>query len=342
MPDDAVRAVAELAASQHRAFTRRQAAVLNFDRSRVATAIRLGWLDEPYPGVLVMAGSGDLGPGASWRRPSPAVGMPWRRIARGPSSSTSTGSRTATSSSSASPRPPLARGTTRVIAHHVVAARAVRRGRHRRHPMHGLGPHARRSRRRRHTAARAARTHRCSAPWYEPAVDPAHREPTPPPGPAGTGVLMRSSRRSRSKVASRTAGSRSSWPSASMTRRFRRSCSSTPSELTTVGWSPRPTSASRRCGSGWRPTAGDSTSARTPNRSTSSATWRAGACGWQLHYLGWFATRRPREVLTIVKQIIAARQARTLTATRSHPRGASEFGQERVSGEDRDVGHRRG
>ena len=59
MPDDAVRAVAELAASQHRAFTRRQAAELNFDRSRVATAIRLGWLDEPYPGVLVMAGSGD-------------------------------------------------------------------------------------------------------------------------------------------------------------------------------------------------------------------------------------------------------------------------------------------
>jgi Transcriptional regulator, AbiEi antitoxin len=59
MLDDAVRAVAELAASQHRAFTRRQAAELKFDRSRVATAKRLGWLEEPHPGVLVIAGSPD-------------------------------------------------------------------------------------------------------------------------------------------------------------------------------------------------------------------------------------------------------------------------------------------
>jgi hypothetical protein len=57
MPDDAVRAVAELAASQHRAFTRSQAAELNFDRARVATALQLGWLEEPYPGVLVIVGS---------------------------------------------------------------------------------------------------------------------------------------------------------------------------------------------------------------------------------------------------------------------------------------------
>jgi hypothetical protein len=57
MPDDAVRAVAELAASQHRAFSRSQAAELNFDRGRVATAKRLGWLDEPCPGVLVVTGA---------------------------------------------------------------------------------------------------------------------------------------------------------------------------------------------------------------------------------------------------------------------------------------------
>jgi len=57
MSDDAVRAVAELAASQHRAFTRRQAAELNFHRNRIAVAVRQGWLAEPYPGVLVMAGS---------------------------------------------------------------------------------------------------------------------------------------------------------------------------------------------------------------------------------------------------------------------------------------------
>jgi hypothetical protein len=63
MLDDAVRAVAELAASQHRAFTRRQAADLQFDKGRVATAKRQGWLTEPYPGVLVLAG-----PGEDWQQ----------------------------------------------------------------------------------------------------------------------------------------------------------------------------------------------------------------------------------------------------------------------------------
>jgi hypothetical protein len=57
MPDDAVSAVAELAASQHRAFTRRQAAEVKFDHRRIATAKRHGWLEEPYPGVLVIVGS---------------------------------------------------------------------------------------------------------------------------------------------------------------------------------------------------------------------------------------------------------------------------------------------
>lgn len=56
MPDDAVRAVAELAASQHRAFTRHQAAVLDFDHRRIRTAKRRGWLDEPLPGVLTLRG----------------------------------------------------------------------------------------------------------------------------------------------------------------------------------------------------------------------------------------------------------------------------------------------
>jgi hypothetical protein len=34
----------------------------------------------------------------------------------------------------------------------------------------------------------------------------------------------------------------------------------------------------------------------------------AAACGWDLKYLGWYATRRPAEVVAIVKQIVAARQ----------------------------------
>ena len=55
MVDTARRAVAELAASQHRAFTRKQAAELNFDSRRIATAKRDGWIAEPIPGVLVIA-----------------------------------------------------------------------------------------------------------------------------------------------------------------------------------------------------------------------------------------------------------------------------------------------
>lgn len=54
---DAMGAVAELAASQHGALTRAQAAALSFDRRRVATALRSGWLAEPLPGVLVTATS---------------------------------------------------------------------------------------------------------------------------------------------------------------------------------------------------------------------------------------------------------------------------------------------
>ncbi len=55
MVDTARRAVAELAASQHRAFTRKQAAELSFDRRRVTTALRSGWLVEPVPNVLVLS-----------------------------------------------------------------------------------------------------------------------------------------------------------------------------------------------------------------------------------------------------------------------------------------------
>lgn len=54
MVDTARRAVAELAASQHRTFTRRRAAELNFDSRRIATAVRDGWLAEPEAGVLTL------------------------------------------------------------------------------------------------------------------------------------------------------------------------------------------------------------------------------------------------------------------------------------------------
>jgi hypothetical protein len=57
MPDDAMRSIVELAAAQHRAFTRRQAAALYFDHRRIATAKRAGWLAEPAPGVLTLTGA---------------------------------------------------------------------------------------------------------------------------------------------------------------------------------------------------------------------------------------------------------------------------------------------
>jgi len=57
MSDDATRAITELAAAQHRAFTRQQAAAHRFDSRRIATAKRAGWLEEVVPGVLVMTGS---------------------------------------------------------------------------------------------------------------------------------------------------------------------------------------------------------------------------------------------------------------------------------------------
>jgi hypothetical protein len=43
-----------LAISQHGVVTRRQATELRFDYRRIATAVRAGWLAEPVPGVLVV------------------------------------------------------------------------------------------------------------------------------------------------------------------------------------------------------------------------------------------------------------------------------------------------
>ncbi len=57
MSDSAVRAVTGLAASRHSVVTRSQAASVGLSRARIATAIGQGWLSEPYPGVLVVAGS---------------------------------------------------------------------------------------------------------------------------------------------------------------------------------------------------------------------------------------------------------------------------------------------
>ncbi len=57
MTNSAIHAVAELAASQHSVFTRHQAAERNFSSHRVATALAQGWLIEPFPGVLCVRGA---------------------------------------------------------------------------------------------------------------------------------------------------------------------------------------------------------------------------------------------------------------------------------------------
>lgn len=56
--DPARQAVMALAAGQHRAITRRQASAAGFSARRVQTAKRAGWLDEPLPGVLTLQGVG--------------------------------------------------------------------------------------------------------------------------------------------------------------------------------------------------------------------------------------------------------------------------------------------
>lgn len=54
--DPARQAVIALAANQHRALSRRQATAIGFDARRVRTAKRAGWLGEPLPGVLTLQG----------------------------------------------------------------------------------------------------------------------------------------------------------------------------------------------------------------------------------------------------------------------------------------------
>ena len=50
--NDAMGAVAELAASQHGAFTRRQAAAIGLSPRQIRSLADLSLIDEPVPGVL--------------------------------------------------------------------------------------------------------------------------------------------------------------------------------------------------------------------------------------------------------------------------------------------------
>jgi hypothetical protein len=308
MPDDAVRAVAELAASQHRAFTRRQAAELNFDRSRVATAIRLGWLDEPYPGVLVMAGDGD-----SW-------------IGHLMAATLAEGGHAVASHRAAArlhrldgfadceileisvTRRHRWQGNDAVIAHHVVAlescdvvaidgVRCTGLAR----TLADLGAVVPPLLVRR--ALTDARRRGTSLRWVQQTVHRLFR-----PGPSGAGVLMR-------QLATIAFEGRvpDSWfeellalclddpdiPPITLQYAIRaddgRVVAKTDLGIPSVRLGLEAHSRRFHFGPDAEPL-------------DEQRDLAAGACGWQLHYLGWFSTRRPREVLAIVKQIIAARR----------------------------------
>jgi hypothetical protein len=308
MPDDAVRAVAELAASQHRVFTRHQAAELNFDRSRVATAIRLGWLDEPYPGVLVMAGGGE-----SWAG---------RLIA----ATLADGGHAVVSHRAAARLHRLDgfehcdlvelsvtsrhrwRRKNEVIAHHVVALDAADvvavdgiRCTGLARTLADLGAVVEPLLVRR--ALTDVRRRGTSLQWIQRTVERLHR-----PGQAGTGVLLR-------QLAAIPFEGRvpDSWFEELLAL-----CLNDPDVPPIVLQYPI------RAGDG-RVVAKTDIGIPSVRLGLEAHSRRfhfgpdaepldeqrdlaAGACGWQLHYLGWFATRRTREVLAIVKQIIAARR----------------------------------
>ena len=308
MPDDAVRAVAELAASQHRAFTRIQAAELNFDRTRIATAKRQGWLIEPHPGVIVMAGGE-----SSWHL---------RLIA-----ATLADGGHAVASHRAAARlhqldgfaecdlveVSLTRGHrwrrgNDVVAHHVAALdspdvveidgiRCTGLAR----TLADLGAVVEPMLVRR--ALTDARRRGTSLKWIQLTADRLHR-----PGRAGAGVLLR-------QLAGIPFEGRvpDSWFEVLLAL-----CLEDPEVPPFELQYPIRDSSGRVVA---RPDIGVP-SVRVGLEAHSrrfhfgpfaepldeQRDLAAGACGWQLHYLGWFATKHPREVLGIVKQIIAARR----------------------------------
>jgi hypothetical protein len=307
MPDDAIRAVAELAASQHRAFTRRQAADLNFDKGRVATAKLLGWLDEPFPGVLVIAGTVP-----TWRQDLMAA-----TLAGG-------GHAVASHRSAARlhrldgfadcdiielsvTRRHRWRGPDHVVAHHVAALERADvvtidgiRSTGLARTLADLGmvvePMAVRR------ALTSARRRGTSLRWIQLTANRLHR-----PGWTGASVLLR-------QLATIPYEGRvpDSWfeelvacclddpeiPPITLQYPIRnrdgRIVARTDIGIPSVRLGLEAHSRRFHFGPDVEPL-------------DEQRDLAAGACGWQLHYLGWYATQRPVEVVTIVKQIVAAR-----------------------------------
>ncbi len=308
MLDDAVRAVAELAASQHRAFTRRQAADLKFDKGRVATAKRQGWLTEPYAGVLVLAGAG-----GDWQQQLMAATL-------------AAGGHAVASHRSAARLHRLDGfekceavevSVTRshrwghdgdVIAHHVAAldradviivdgipSTGLAR------TLADLGAVVEPLQVRR--ALTEARRRGTSLRWIQLTADRLHR-----PGPSGAAVLLR-------QLASIPYEGRvpDSWfeellalclhdadlppivPQYSIREASGRIVAVTDIGIPSVRLGLEAHSRRFHFGPDAEPL-------------DEQRDMAAAVCGWDLQYLGWYATRRPAEVLAVVKQIVAARR----------------------------------
>lgn len=324
MWDDAGRAVAELAASQHRAFTRRQAAELNFHRNRVATAIRTGWLAEPYPGVLSMAGSRP-----TWRERTAAA--------------TLAGGCGAVASHRSAARLHGLDGFTRcdaveisvsrthrwrhvetAICHHVtpfepsdlvsvdaIACTGLAR------TLADLGAVVERSEVRR--ALIDARRRNVSLRWLHDTVDRLHR-----PGPTGTGVLMRELAMIPSEgrvsdswfeelVAQIVADP--SLPPIERQFEVRRADGTLVARIDVAMPSIRLGLEAHSRQFHFGPDAEPLDEQRD---------LAAAACGWELAYLGWYVTKRPAEVVDIIRHKAAARRRDVSGDSSSSPSDSCE------------------
>jgi hypothetical protein len=308
MLDDAVRAVAELAASQHRAFTRRQAADLKFDKDRVATAKRQGWLTEPYPGVLVLAGAGD-----DWRHQLMAATLAAGRHAVASHRSAARLHRLDGFEATDTLEISVTRGhrwrhTDPVIVHHVASLgradvitidgiRSTGLAR----TLADLGAVVDPLQVRR--ALTAARRRGTSLRWIQLTADRLHR-----PGPSGAAVLLR-------QLATIPYEGRvpDSWFEELLAL-----CLNDPGLPPIVPQHPIRNASGRivattdigipsvRLGleaHSRRFHFGPDAEPLDEQRDMAAA-----VCGWDLQYLGWYATRRPAEVVAVVKQIVAARR----------------------------------
>ena len=308
MPDDAVGAVAELAASQHRAFTRRQAAELKFNHRRIAAAKRHGWLVEPYPGVLVIVGSA-----AGWHQRLMAATL-------------ADGGHAVASHRAAARLHGLDgfvecdvvelsvtnehrwRRTDEVVAHHVAALDAADvvtvdgiRCTGLARTLADLGAVVDPLLVRR--ALTDARRRGTSLRWIQLTADRVHR-----PGPSGTGVLL-------GLLATIPFEGRvpDTWfeelvalclddpamPPIELQYPIRDDTghvvAKTDIGIPSVKLGLEAHSRQFHFGPDAEPL-------------DEQRDLAAGICGWDLQYLGWYATRRPKDVVTVVKQLIAARR----------------------------------